>query len=147
MYFAQKSVTFWKYWRSIIRGFHWKLAWNLTFCAIFDQKPVKKLAVPTNKNRYVLKNCRSILKCYKWTFIWNMNTLYSPKESSMKNSSSGSHIWSRFSRYLLVVPQLSNTPTTRWLYCGGRVGGRVFPPMLALFLIREFYSPWIAYKS
>ena len=32
-------------------------------------------------------------------------------------------------------------PLTLLWWEGGWVGGRVFPPMLALFLIREFYSP------
>ena len=32
-------------------------------------------------------------------------------------------------------------PLTLLWWEGGWLGGRVFPPMLALFLIREFYSP------
>ena len=46
--------------------------------------------------------------------------LYVPKESSLNNSSSGSHFHSRFFRYLL---DFSFTPYNLCLYFGGWVGG------------------------
>ena len=54
MYLSCKTVTFWKNCPSIIRGFAWKPAWNLTSCSLFTINRLKKDAVPIIKYRYVL---------------------------------------------------------------------------------------------
>ena len=72
--------------------------------------------------------------------------IYSPKESSLKNSSGGSHILSRFSRYLFLNFQTPLRPVGfivvgGWVdgWVGRWVGGwGVFPRGVALSLIRAF---------
>ena len=85
MYLAYETATVWKNCSSIIRGFAWKLAWNLTFCSFLSTNWLKKHAVPSIKTVTFCEKCRSIILGFLWKSVWNLTFWTFLDKNRLKN--------------------------------------------------------------